>query len=122
MRVAFLQIPSVTALYQKGTTTLTDHIIAVLVPDQQRNRALPFVVQGRYSSNYLLPLLVGTKLDTLFNHIACELMPREIYKLRGDKGDDLCPVTLSAMLNDMLCDIVAELVDNQGGRASMQFL
>ena len=105
-----------------GGAALTDHIVAVLVTNQQRNRTLPFLVQGHYRSDNLFPLIFGAELDTLLNDIASEFVPRKIDKLCGHEGNDLGSVVLPTMLDDMLRNIIPKLVYNQGRGASMQFL
>ena len=100
----------------------TNDIVAILITNQQRDRTLPLLNWCRYSGDDLLPLLFTTELDALFDHVTSELMSREIHQLRGHKRDNLCPVTFSAMFNDMLSDIVAELIHDQRCCASVQLL
>lgn len=92
---------------------LTDHIIAVLVSNQQRERTLPLIIHSRQCSDDLLSLVGRAELDALLNDIAGELVPRKVDQLRCHKRDDLCAVLFSSVLDDMLRNIITELVHDE---------
>lgn len=54
---------------------LTDHIVAVLISNQQRKRTLPLIVDSSQCSDDLLSLVGRAELYALFDDIACELVP-----------------------------------------------
>lgn len=101
---------------------LTDDIIAILVTNEVLQIAVPFVVHGSQDIHNLLPLLRVAKLDARLNHIAGELVLRVVDEIRRDQRDDPIAVLLSAMLDDMLSDIVAVLIANEVLSAAVQFL
>lgn len=61
-------------------------------------------------SNDFSSLALFTKLDTLFNDVAGELMLGEVVNVLDDRFDHYRSVLLLAIFNDVLDDIVAELV------------
>lgn len=62
---------------------LTNHIVAELIANQHRKRTLPFIVDSSQGSDDLLSLVGRAELYALFDDVACELVPREVHKLRG---------------------------------------
>ena len=86
------------------------------------HRAFSFLVDGNYDVNDRAPLRFSAELDTLLYNIAGKLMPREIDQLCGYEGYDLRPIGFSPVLDNMLCDIIAELIDDKGCCTSMQLL
>lgn len=115
-------VSAVTRAKRAMSTRLTNHIVAVLVANQVLQVALAFVVHRSQDSHDFLSLLQISKLDAGLDHIAGELVLRIIDEVRGDEGDDSVSVLLSAVLDDMLCDVVAILVADEVLRASVKLL
>ncbi len=91
----------------------TDYVVAVLIANQKRERTLALIVDGSQCRDDLLSLVGRAELYALFDDITGELMPGEIHKLRCHKRDDLRAVLFSAVLDDMLRNIITELVHNE---------
>lgn len=67
-----------------------------------------------------IPLFWCTKGDCTFDHIGCILVLTELKQLTLDNFDCLCSVIWSALLNDMLNNIVSVLVWYQWSGASVK--
>lgn len=70
-------------------------------------------IDSSEGSDDLLSLVGRAELYALFDDVASELMSGEVHKLRCHERDDLRAVLFSAVLDDMLRNIVTELVDNE---------
>lgn len=100
----------------------TDDIVAVLVPDQGLQRAFALFIRRRQRVGDLLSLVRGAELDALLHHVAGELVFGQVQQVAGDQSDDLGPVLGVSMLNHVLSDIVAVLIDDERRRAPVQLL
>ena len=69
-----------------------------------------------------LSLDIIAVLYTLLNHVTSEFVLGKCDKLSRDEGDDLDSVLRIAMLDDMLRNVVAILVNNEAWRACMKLL
>ncbi len=105
-----------------GDEFRTDDVIAILIPDQRLQRAFPFVVEDRQDIDNLLPLRRGAELNALFDHVAGELVFGQVGEVPGDQRDDLGPVLLPAVFDDVLGHVIAVLIDDQRRRACVQFV
>jgi hypothetical protein len=61
-------------------------------------------------------------LDTLLDDVTGKLVLRVSNDLSSDDGDDIMSVFGSAVLDEMLCNVVTELVDDEVRTAVMEFL
>ena len=100
---------------------LLNHIVSVVVSDQTEQHTLPLavVVTHNYSDNIVLPCLFGVR-ETLLHDIARELVLAVAFQTFEHELKDSLPIRQEAVLDNMLCHVVAERVTNQGGHAVVQ--
>lgn len=101
---------------------LTYHIVAVLVANQVLQITVPFVVHRSQDTHDLLSLLQVAKLDAGLDNIAGEFVLGIVDEIRSDERDDPVSVLLPAVLDDMLCDIIAILIADEVLRAPVKLL
>lgn len=101
---------------------LTDDIVSVLILHQVQQRRLSLFIKRCQGGDDFLSLGVTAMLYTLLNDVAGKLVLREGYELRRDERDDFDSVLWIPMLNDMLRNIIAVLVDDEAWRACMKLL
>jgi hypothetical protein len=100
---------------------LLNHVVSVVVSDQTEQHTLSFaiVVAHDHSNNIVLPCFFGV-CQTLLHNIACELVLAVAFETFEHKFKNSLPVRQEAILDNMLCHVVAERVTNQGGHAVVQ--
>lgn len=101
---------------------LTDDIIAILISDEHLDRTLALIIFQSQDVNDLFPFLLAPELNTLFNNIARKLMFGECHEVEDDEIDDSPSIFRPTMLNDVLRDIIAVLIVDEGLGASMKLL
>ena len=100
---------------------LLDHVVSVVVSDQTEQHALPFtiIVAHDHSNNIVLPSFFGV-CETLLHNVARELVLAVAFETFEHKLKNSLSVRQEAVLDNMLCHVVAERVTNQGGHAVVQ--
>ena len=106
----------------KSVLLLTDDIIAILISDEHLNRTLALLIFQSQDVNDLFPFLLAPELNTLFNNIARKLMFGECHEIEDDEIDNSPSIFRPTMLNDVLRDIIAVLIVDEGLGASMKLL
>ena len=99
-----------------------DDIVAVLIPYQILQIAVPLLIHRRQDADDSLLLLKASEFDACLHHITGEFMLRIIDDIRRHQRDDPSPVFLTPVLNDVLSDIVAVLVTDEVLRAAVELL
>lgn len=94
-------------------TILTDHIVAVLIPNQGLRRTFTLVVDYGQGGDDLIPFLLGSKLNALFDDVAGKLVLGKDGELRDDKANKLGSMLISTMLDNVLSHIIAKLVQDE---------
>ena len=106
----------------KSWPLLTDDIIAILISDEHLDRTLALIILQSQDLNNSFPFLFAPKLNALFNDVTCKLMFGECHEIEDDEIDDSPSILRSTMLNDVLRDIIAVLIVDEGLGASMKLL
>ena len=101
---------------------LTDDVVSVLITDQRLQGTLALVVEHGQSINNLLSLIGRTKLNAFLYHIACKFVFGKVDKVPRNQRNNLCPIIFLTMLNHMLRNIVAVLIDDKGRGTRMELL
>ena len=83
---------------------------------------LASIFDGADDCDNLFALLRRCILDAGLHDVAGELLHGKAYQITGDNRDNSNPVARSTVLNDMLSDIVAELINNQRRGAHVQLV
>lgn len=106
----------------EGEYDLTYHIISILIFHHQLQGTGSVTVHHGDLGHDRSSLFVGSILNALLNNVGGELMLRKCQQLCSDNFDNLGSVIWSAMLDDMLSDIVAVLISDEHGRTLVKLL
>lgn len=84
--------------------------------------AVPFIIHRGQDIHDLLSLFQVAKLDTRLDYVTGEFVLRVVDEVGRDERDDPVSILLSAMLDDMLCDVVAILIADEVLCATVELL
>ena len=100
---------------------LLDNVVSILVTHQTKQWAFSSFIGQRERVDNMPTLRLFTEFNTLFDHVTGKLVFREHEKLRNHNDDHARAVLLLSIFDHVLNDVVAKLVGDQVGRASVQF-
>jgi hypothetical protein len=110
---------------RQGEAVLTYYIVPIIILDQSKRIAF-FRAWAIWFLDHLQhdfpPLVVRSEHQALLNDIAGKLVLREVEQVCLDQTDDFRTIFRSAMFDDVLSDVVAVLIGDEVGTASVEFL